>query len=50
MKGVGMLVGNFESNPLKETGLGVAQAFLIPKRGHVKTKTNEKMNGVNKTN
>ena len=24
MKGVGMLVGNFELNPLKETYLGVA--------------------------
>ena len=25
MKGAGMLVGNFELNPLKETNLGVAQ-------------------------
>ena len=33
----------FGSKPLKETGLGVAQAFfLIPKRGHVKTQTNQK--------
>ena len=27
-KGVGMLVGNFELNPLKETVLGVDQAFF----------------------
>ena len=27
--------------PLKETDLGVAQAFLTPKRDHVKTQTNE---------
>ena len=30
IKGVGMLVGNFELNPLKETDLGVAQAFFHP--------------------
>ena len=30
MKGVGMLVGNFELNPRKETDLGVAQAFFDP--------------------
>ena len=30
MKGVGMLVGNFELNPLKETSLGVAQPFFWP--------------------
>ena len=30
MKGVGMLVANFELNPLKETDLGVAQAFFDP--------------------
>ena len=31
MKGVGMLVGNFELNLyLKETDLGVAQAFFDP--------------------
>ena len=30
MKRVGMLVGNFELNPLKETDLGVAQAFFEP--------------------
>ena len=30
MKGVGVLVGNFELNPLKETDLGVAQAFFDP--------------------
>ena len=30
MKRVGMLVGNFELNPLKETDLGVAQAFFDP--------------------
>ena len=32
MKGVGMLVGNFELKPLKETDLGVAQASFDPKR------------------
>ena len=30
MRGVGMLVGNFELKPLKETNLGVAQAFFDP--------------------
>ena len=30
MKGVGMLVGNFELNPQKETDLGGAQAFFDP--------------------
>ena len=30
MEGVGMLVGNFELNPLKKTNLGVAQAFFEP--------------------
>ena len=30
MKEVGMLVGNFELNSLKETNLGVAQPFLDP--------------------
>ena len=30
MKGVGMLVGNFELNPLKETDLGVAQVLFLP--------------------
>ena len=39
MKGVGMLMGNFELNPLEETDLGMAQAFLTPKRDHVKTQT-----------
>ena len=33
MKGVGMLVGNFEK-PLKETNLGVGQPFLTPERDH----------------
>ena len=33
MKGVGMLVGNFEK-PLKETNLGVGQPFLTPEREH----------------
>ena len=28
MKGAGVLVGNFELNPLKETNLGVAQPFF----------------------
>ena len=42
MKGVRMLVGNFELNPLKETDLGVAQGFLTPERDHVKTQTKEK--------
>ena len=32
----------FWFKPLKETDLGVAQAFLIPTRGHVETQTNEK--------
>ena len=31
----------FWIKPLKETGLGVAKLFLIPKRGHVKTQTNK---------
>ena len=39
IKGVGMVVGNFELKPLKEANLGVAQAFLTPKRDHVKTQT-----------
>ena len=30
MKGVGMLVGKFWIKPLKETDLGVAQAFVDP--------------------
>jgi len=30
MKGVGMLVGNFELNSLKKTILGVAQPFFWP--------------------
>ena len=30
MEGVGKLVGNFELHPLKETDLGVAQAFFWP--------------------
>ena len=30
MKVMGMLVGNFELNPLKKTNLGVAQAFFDP--------------------
>ena len=29
MKGVGMLIRNFELNP-KETDLGIAQAFFYP--------------------
>ena len=29
MKGVGMLFGNFELNPPKETNLGVAQPFFL---------------------
>ena len=29
----------FGIKPLKETDLGVAEAFLIPKRDHVKTQT-----------
>ena len=32
----------FGIKPLKETDLGVAQAFFEPKRDHVKTQTNEK--------
>ena len=38
MKGVRMLVGNFELNPYTETNLGEAQAFLTPKRDHVKNR------------
>ena len=30
IKGVGMLIRNFELNPLKETDLGMAQAFFDP--------------------
>ena len=30
IKGVGMVVENFELNPQKETDLGVAQAFFEP--------------------
>ena len=30
MKGVGMLVGNFELNPLKKTDVGVAQVLFLP--------------------
>ena len=30
MKGVGMLVGNFELNPKKEINLGVTQPFFDP--------------------
>ena len=36
MKGVRMLIGNFELNPYTETDLGEAQAFLTPKRDHIK--------------
>ena len=32
----------FWIKPVNETDLGVAQAFLTPKRDHVKTQTNEK--------
>ena len=39
MKGVGMLVGNFELNPRKETDLGVAQAFFENEKNiHMKYK------------
>ena len=31
IKITGMLVGKLESNPLKETNLGVAQLYLTPK-------------------
>ena len=32
----------FWTKPVNETDLGVAQAFLTPKRDHVKTQANEK--------
>ena len=42
MKGVGMLVGNFELNPQRRQIWAWPKLFLIPKRDHVKTQTNEK--------
>ena len=48
MKEVGMLVGNFELNPLKETILGVAQPFFWPLKAIILNF--DYMNRVNKTN
>ena len=42
MKVVRMLVGNFELNPQKRPIWAWPKLFLFPKRGHVKTQTNEK--------
>ena len=42
MKGVGMLVGNFELNPQSRPIWAWPELLLIPKRDHVKTQTNEK--------
>ena len=38
-EGGGDALRKFWIKPLKETDLGVAQAFLTPKRDHVKTQT-----------
>ena len=53
MKGVGMLIGNFELNSQRRPIYAWPKLFLTPKRDHVKTQTKEKMdymNRVNKTN
>ena len=42
MKGVGMLVGNFELNPQRRPIWAWPKLFLTPKRDHAKTQTNEK--------
>ena len=42
MKGVGMLVGNFELTPKGDRSGRGPSVFLTAKRDHVKTKTNEK--------
>ena len=39
MKGVGMLVGNFELNPLRRPIWAWPKLSLTPKRDHVKTQT-----------
>ena len=39
MKGMGMLVGNFELNPLRRPIWAWPKLFLTPKRDHVKTQT-----------
>ena len=39
MKGLGMLVGNFELNTQKRPIRALPKLFLIPKRDHVKTQT-----------
>ena len=39
MKGVGMLVGNFELNPLRRPIWAWPNLSLTPKRDHVKTQT-----------
>ena len=42
MKGVGMLLGNFELKPYRRPIWAWPKLFLTPKRDHVKTQTNEK--------
>ena len=42
MKGVGMLIGNFELNPKRRLNWKRPKLLLTPKRDHVKTQTNEK--------
>ena len=39
MKGVGMLIGNFELNPQRRLIWAWPNPFLTPKRDHVKTQT-----------
>ena len=39
MKGVGMLVGNFELNPKRRPIWAWPKLFLTPKRDYVKTQT-----------
>ena len=39
MKGVGLLVGNFELNPSRRPIWAWPKLFLTPKRDHVKTQT-----------
>ena len=41
MKGVGMLVGNFELNPQRRPIWVWPKLFLTPKRDHVKTQANK---------
>ena len=41
MKGVGMLLGNFQLNPKRRPISAWPKLFLTPKRDHVRTQTNE---------